>query len=158
MLWQALLTSSLILFHVPPQTVFRWLNSILRLIWVCFHPTLHGSHTASSVLSSPLNVYSRAASWQSNQARRVLRHYCFRECFVCLCARLCRSREQMTSRLECSQDQTVNHRASALSPQTHPARPGEDTSGLTPAAERSEVRCFPWTSPCSMPGFRLGPE
>lgn len=118
--------------YLHKHTVFRWLNPILRLIWVCLHPTLHGSHTASSVLSSPLSVYSRAGSWESSQASRALRHYCFRECFVCLCARLCRSRERMTSRLECSQDQTVNHRASALSPQTHPARPGEDMSGLTP--------------------------
>lgn len=99
---------------------------------MCLQPTLHGSYTASSVLSSPLSVYSRAESWQSSQASRMLRHYCFRECFVRLCARLCRSKEGMTSRLDCSQDQTVNHRASALSPQTHLARPGEDTSGLTP--------------------------
>lgn len=116
----------------PTHTGFRWLNPILRLIWVCLQPTLHGSYTASSVLSRPLSVYSRAEFWQSSQASRTLRHYCFRECFVRLCTRLCKSREGMTSRLECSQDQTVNHRASALLPLTHPARPGEDASGLIP--------------------------
>lgn len=104
--------------------------------WVCLQPTLHGSYTAFSVLSRPLSVYSRAESWQSSQASRTLRHYGFRECFVRLCARLCRSREGMTSRLECSQDQTVNHRASALLPLTHPARPGEDASGLIPTPFR----------------------
>ncbi len=39
--------------YLHKHTVFRWLNPILRLIWVCLHPTLHGSHTASSVSLQP---------------------------------------------------------------------------------------------------------